>query len=404
MLAIRALFLLSGGIIGVFYPFLSAILAERGFSPSAIGLTTALSSLAFMLFVPMWGHLADVVVGRIAALRIGLIGSTVALLGLLLDVPPVVVVLLIVAYAGFESSLPPLADALAVNALRRSPRSYAQVRLLMSLGFAGTSILVGRLYDQTGFWPAPLLWAGAAVVLVIVVHWVPDVGRFRKRDGSAQPSAPAASSHGVLTRTRGGSFMVALRAEPRLRGLLLALGLVHIGMIAGFTFLPLRLLDLGGQASDVALSAGIGALAEVPAMALTPRFVSRFGLRALLVTGIALYVLSLVAWALLGDPSCIVASRVLSGVGLAFITIAAVMSIAAILPPELQATGQGLYQTVGFGASAVVANAFGGAIYGLGGARPLFLACATLAVVGAAVAWRTVPAGDPNHPGIRASR
>ncbi len=392
MLAIRALFLVSGAIIGVFYPFLSAILSVRGFTPAEIGLTTALASLAFMLFVPFWGHLADVVVGRVAALRIGVIGATVAALGLLLDIPPPVVIVLIVAYAGFESSMPPLADALAVNALRRAPRSYAQVRLLTSLGFAGSSILAGRLYDETGFWPAPLLWAAAAVVLIVILRWVPDVARFRG-------SGPAAAS---VRRPRGGSFVVALRTEPRLRGLLLALGLVHVGMIAGFTFLPLRLLALGGHASDVALSAGIGALAEIPAMAVIPRLVNRIGLRALLIIGICLYVGSLIAWAFLADPTWIVASRVFSGFGLAAITIAAVMSIAALLPPELQATGQGLYQTVGFGAAAVIANAVGGVVFGIGGGAPVFLGCAVLALVGAAVAWRAAPADA--GPGTMAVR
>jgi MFS family permease len=67
------------------------------------------------------------------------------------------------------------------------------------------------------------------------------------------------------------------------------------------------------------------------------------------------------------------------------------MTIAALLPPELQATGQGLYQTVGFGVAAVVANALGGVVYGTGGAMPLFLGCAVLAAIGALVTWRSVP-------------
>ena len=385
MIAIRALFLLTGAILGVFYPFLSAILAERGFTPAEIGLTVALSSLAFMLAVPVWGHVADVVIGRVSALRVGVVGSTIAVLGLLLNVPPVIVVVLVVIYAAFESSLSPLADALAVNALGRSPRSYARVRLLSSLGFAGTSILAGRLYDDTGFWPAPILWAVAAVGIVIVTRWVPDVSRFRAEEFHAEAVVERAAR-------RGGSFALVLRTQPRLRGLLLGLGLVHVGMLAGFTFLALRLLELGGQPSDVALSAGVSALAEIPAMALIPRIVNRTGVRALLVTGILLYAVSLVAWAVLADPTLIVATRVVSGVGFASITIAAVMIIATLLPPELQATGQGLYQTVGFGGAAVVANLVGGVVFGLGGAMPLFLGCAALAIVGAIVAWRTVPA------------
>ncbi len=391
VIAIRALFLLTGAILGVFYPFLSAILAERGFTPAEIGLTVALASLAFMLAVPVWGHLADVVIGRVSALRVGVVGSTIAVLCLLLDVPPLIVVVLIVAYAAFESSLSPLADALAVNALGRSPRSYARVRLLSSLGFAGTSILAGRFYDDTGFWPAPILWAAAAVGIVIVTRWVPDVARFRTQEFHAEAVVGRAAR-------RGGSFALVLRTQPRLRGLLLGLGLVHVGMLAGFTFLALRLLELGGGASDVALSAGVSALAEIPAMALIPRIVTRIGVRTLLVAGILLYAASLVAWAFLADPSLIVATRVVSGVGFAAITIAAVMTIAVLLPPELQATGQGLYQTVAFGAAAVVANAVGGLVYGSGGAMPLFLGCSVLAAIGALVAWRSVPVHARSGP------
>ena len=184
--------------------------------------------------------------------------------------------------------------------------------------------------------------------------------------------------------------MLVLRTQPRLRGALLGLGLVHIGILAGFTFLALRLLELGGQPSDVALSAGISALAEIPAMALIPRIVRRTGTRALLAGGMILYAVVLVSWAFLADPSLIVATRLVSGLAFAAITIAAVMTIANLLPPELQATGQGLYQTVGFGAAAVLANAVGGVVFGLGGAMPLFLGCAVLALIGAAVVWRVV--------------
>jgi PPP family 3-phenylpropionic acid transporter len=163
-------------------------------------------------------------------------------------------------------------------------------------------------------------------------------------------------------------------------------------MLAGFTFLALRILDLGGQPSDVALSAGISAFAEIPAMALVPRIAARTSMRSLLVGGLLLYGLTMASWAFLADPGLIVASRLVSGVAFAGISIGAVMTIAALLPPELQATGQGLYQTVGFGVAAIVANALGGVIYGTGGAMPLFLGCAVLAAIGALVTWRSVPA------------
>lgn len=413
MLAIRGLFLLVGAILGVFYPFVPAILAGRGLEPPAIGLTTALAALAFTIAVPVWGHVGDVVIGRVAALRAAVIGSTIAVLGLLLDVPAVGVGFLIIVYAAFESALAPLADALAVNAIAGAPRSYARVRLLTSVGFAGTSVLAGRLYDQTGFGPASVLWMLTGAAILVSTRWVPDVARYRHgfqpgrelaADGALRThdDAPGVTA-GRRGRARGGSFGVALRTQPRLRGVLLGLGLVHVGMLAGFTFLALRLLQLGGGASDVALSAGVSALAEIPAMAAIPRIVARTGIRALLVGAIVLYGLVMTSWAFLADPNLIIATRVLSGIAFSGITIAAVMTIAALLPPELQGTGQGLYQTVGFGVAAVIANAAGGVVFGWGGAMPLFLGTAVLAGVAAVVAWRTVPAGgSPGRVGSRA--
>jgi MFS family permease len=387
MLAIRAVFLLTGAILGVFYPFVPAILSGRGFSSAAIGLTAAGASLAFALAVPVWGHLADMVTGRVRALQVAIVGSTVAVLALLLQAPTVVVAICVVGYAAFESAMAPIADALAVNALARSPRSYARVRLLASVGFAGTSIAAGALYNRTGLGPAPLLWAGLALVMLVVTRWVPDLARH----GRPGPGDGDAGGVPRVRRPRGGSFGMALRAQPRLRGVLLGLGLVHIGILAGFTFLSLRILQLGGQASDVALSAGLSALAEIPAMFLIPRVVARIGIRALLVGGILLYAAVMLSWAFIADPGLIIATRVPSGVAYAAITISAVLTIAALLPPELQATGQGLYQTTGFGIAAVVANLVGGLVFGAGGAMPLFLGCTILALVGAAVAWRTVP-------------
>jgi MFS family permease len=393
--AIRILFLLVGAILGVFYPFVPAILLDLGFSPEEIGLTTAIAALAFTISVPIFGHLADVVVGRVAALRVAAIGSSVAVLGLLLEVPPVVVALLIVAYAAFESALAPLSDALAVNALARAPRAYARTRLLSSVGFAAASVLAGLLYNGTGFAPASVLWALIAVAILAVSRWVPDVERYRGPEPARRVGPEAAGRHGSSDATRraarGGSFAVALRTQPRLRGLLLGLGLVHVGMLAGFTFLALRILALGGQASDVALSAGFSAVAEIPAMLLMPRILARTGVRAVLVAGIVLYGLVMASWAFLDEPGLIIATRAVSGVAYAAIAIAAVLTIAALLPPELQGTGQGLYQTVGFGVAAIVANALGGLVYGAGGALPLFLGCAVLAGLGAVVAWRTVP-------------
>jgi PPP family 3-phenylpropionic acid transporter len=383
MRAIRAVFLANGISLGVFYPFVAVILATRGFSPALIGVVTASSSAAFTLAVPAWGHLADVVLGRRAALVISALTAAAAVLLAGAPIPALAVAACFVGFGLFESGWGPLGDALAVNAVRDHARDYARIRLITSAGFAIASAAVGLLYDRVGYGPSFGLCAASALGLAAAAWRAPDLPR-------ANLSAETGGT------SRGGSIAAALRVQPRLRGVLVALLLIHVGVIAGFTYLPLRIVALGGSPSDVALNASLGAFAEIPAMLLAGAIAARVGLRGM-VTGSALvYAACFVAWMALDSPLLIVATRLVSGFAFAGLWVGAVLTMTVLLPPRLQATGQGLYQVTGFGVAAIVANLVGGQVYAALGSSALFAGAAVLAVGAAILALAVFPrAGEP---------
>ena len=393
MIALLVVVTTVGVTLGVFYPFQSVILAGFGFAPTQIGLITSAGALAFTLSVPAWGHLADVRLGRPLTLRICALGGAAIIGMLLLPVPTAMVVLAFVTFPIFESSWQPLADALTVNAVR--PREYARVRTLTSLGFASAAIAAGFVYDATGYETAFALFAAGALVMAGASFFVKDAERADLARHRAAAGATATSDHREPRRRRGvglGSSGVALRVAPRLALVLIAAFLLHIGMISGYTFLPLRLEALGGGAADVALASGLSAAAEIPTMLVLGGIATRFGLRAVFVTSTLLYAVCMASWAVLDVPMLIVATRAITGIAFAGVLVAAVMTIARLLPGDLQATGQGLYQTTAFGLSAIVANVVGGVLYEWGGAVALFGTGAALAVVGAVVGWWAFPA------------
>jgi MFS family permease len=174
MRAIRAVFLANGMSMGVFFPFAAVILSTRGFSPAEIGLIQALSSAAFTIAVPAWGHLADVVLGRRNALVISALTGAAAVLAAGSPIPALGVAACFVAFSLFESGWGPPGDALAVNAVADRARDYARVRLLSSGGFAASSALVGLLYDRTGYGPAFALCAAFAIGLAVVARLTPE--------------------------------------------------------------------------------------------------------------------------------------------------------------------------------------------------------------------------------------
>lgn len=390
MIALRLVVLALGVALGVFYPFISVILASRGLGPAQIGLVASIGAVGFTLAVPAWGHIADVRLGRARTLQIGAIGGAVAVGALLGPWPPIVIALLFFAYWIFESSWQPLADALTVNLVDR--RRYGRVRLLTSLSFAIASIAAGFLYDQAGFDAAYILAVAATLTIAVAATRVPDVGR---ADLETPGHGAATPGHGAATPSRSrpwlGSAGVALRVAPRLGAVLVAVMLINITIISGFTYLPLRLADLGSPPSDVALSAGVSAMAEIPAMLVAARVAQWVGLRGMFVVSALIYGGVSASWVVLDSAPLIIATRLISGVAFAWILVCVVLTIARLLPSELQATGQSLYQTFAFGLGAIVANLVGGVLYANIGHSAVFGLGLVLAILAATMGWFVFP-------------
>jgi PPP family 3-phenylpropionic acid transporter len=388
MRGVQALFLALGAAVGTFYPFVSVILLGRGFDVVGVGAVAAVSAVAFTLAVPAWGHLADVLLGRPRTLQIAIGGAVVALLITLAPIPAIVLAACIVGFAFFQSAFGPLSDALAVNAVPDPRRDYARIRLLSSLAFAPIVIGAGLLYDRTGYGPAPVLFAIIAAVAIGSAALVPDVER---ADLRALANDDARAPRGRMPTWRLGSVGVALVVAPRLPAALFAIGLIHVGIIAGWTFLAVRLTELGASPHEIALSSGVSAVAEVPAFVLAGMVARRLGVRAVFTLSALLYVGTFASWAFLDVPALIIATRVVTGFSFAGICMAAVLTVAALLPDRLQATGQALYQTIAFGVAAIIANVTGGIVYGASGPGVLFGGAAALAMGAAVVGWFVLP-------------
>ncbi|HEY3334792.1 MAG TPA: MFS transporter [Candidatus Limnocylindrales bacterium] len=371
---IRLLYLLHGFAVAAFGPFASVILADRGFAPAAIGLVYAITSLTYVVSVPAWGHLGDVVLGRSRALRLALVGAAAMLL---LFALPLALPLMAVAYVGYAAcygAAGPLSDALAVNALRDPTRQYGQVRALLSASFTVTAIGFGVLYGIAGYWPAPFLFVGFALVLAWLGGSIPDLKRAT-----------------LVVSRRGGAIREALAIQPAIVRVLVAVGIAHVGVFAGFSFLSLRVVELGGGPPQVALSSATAAAAEVVAMVAAGRIVRRVGLRTMFVGTSLLSAVAFASWVVLTTPEAIIVSRVLSGTGYAGVFIAGVTSMQLLLPPRLQGSGQALASMTTAGIAAFVANVLGGVIYGGPGHQVLFGVGAAFAVVGAVLGWLWLP-------------
>jgi MFS family permease len=82
---------------------------------------------------------------------------------------------------------------------------------------------------------------------------------------------------------------------------------------------------------------------------------------------------------------------VATGFAFAGLWVGSVLTMAVLLPPRLQATGQGLYQLTGFGLAAVIANVGGGLLFGAFGSAIVFAIATVLGVLAGILALAVFP-------------
>lgn len=395
--SLRILFLCTGAWTAGVAPFVVVILRARGLDTVTIGLLSGLSSLAAALIVPAWGHLADVLVGRAHAFRIGLAIAIVSSLVVLSPVPLPVFAFTMALFSVLPILFLSLGDALAVEGLPAPERQYGALRALASFSFAVGVIVAGFVYDAAGYAAVPFVALVWSIALLLLLGRVPD----RTRDPGVR--AMAGREGGDLAAGRFGSISRVLSVQPRFLAVLAVFTLAYTGLQGSSVFLPIRIVELGGQPSDVALTYGIASFAEIPGLVLVGWAGRRIGIRWLVVLTFLAYGLCIASWGVLATPVAINVTRVLTGVCFGALAGARVLIVARLLPEPLQATGQAMGQA----AAAALGSAFGGlvagVVYGGFGAAAFFGFAGLLAVAGGIGAWVVLygAVGDPVRAGER---
>jgi PPP family 3-phenylpropionic acid transporter len=379
--ALRSLYLAIGTWTASIAPFSAVILHSHGIDAFTIGLLSALAALTATVLVPGWGHLADVLVGRAFAFRIGVVLAAAAAVVLLLPLPPLVLAPVLASFGIFPTLYLALGDALAVSELPAPERQYGALRSLASLSFAVGIIVAGFVYDKAGYAAVPvvsLLWSG---LLFVLIGHAPD----RTRDPRVR--ALAGRHGGDAAAGRFGSISRALAVQPRLWAVLAVLTVAHAGLTGATIFVGIRIVDLGGQPSDVALSFGVASFAEIPGLILASWIGRRIGIRGLVVLAFLAYGVCIISWGLLSTPFAINATRVVTGFLYGALAAGRVVIVARLLPAALQATGQSMVQATTGGLSSALGGLLGGLLYGGAGPLAFFGIAGAMSIIGGIGAW-----------------
>jgi PPP family 3-phenylpropionic acid transporter len=348
---------------GVASPFLPALLASKGLSPSGIGIVLAAGTAIRLLAGPAGGRLAD----RSPVPR--------RVLGWLLIAASIILLAVSVLHAAVLAPLNPIADALTLAAATVRGFQYGWVRGAGSAAFILGTVLSGFAIGRSGL--PVFVWLNAALLFAASLFAL-NLPR------APRPDPPRG-------RALGGTL--SLLRLPWFARLMLVAALVQgsHALHDGFAVIRWQAAGIGPEAAGLLWSEAVAAEVLVFAGLGRP-LLDRLG-----PNGAAMLAASagVVRWAVMAQTSWLPALAIiepLHGLTFALLHLACMRLMSRLVPNHLAARAQAFYGTVAIGAMTALLTLVSGPLYQVFGASGFWLMA--LLCAAALLVARRLPTSD----------
>ena len=339
---------------GAASPFLPAFMEARGVPAEQIGILFAAGTAIRLISAPIAGRIADRKHALRATLAVCAVGSVLAALGYLAAAGFWALLAVSLLHALALAPTTNLADALGVVASKRDGFEYGWVRGAGSAAFIAASIIAGLAVSVLGLSVVVVLQAVLMLTVPFALLLVAPVTT------SVTPAGQNLTREGVL----------ALARLPVFRCVVLVSALILGSHALHDTFSVIRWTGAGISPQTASVLWSLAVAAEVVVFfAVGPWLLERI----MPATAIAIASLAgagrWVVSASTTDLTALALIQPLHGITFALLHLACMRLVASTVPPELAATGQAIYGTVGVGVATALLTLVSGWLYGQMGAH-----------------------------------
>ena len=355
---------------GVFLPYFSAYLIDRGFEVRVIGVLFAALTVTKLVTPWLWGYAADRTGSRKRVVCVASAGALLAFAAVAVAPGFWTLLAALVVFGFFWQGALPQFEALTLARLGERATRYVHVRLWGSVGYVAAVAGAGALLESFSLANVPVFVLAGLVLVMAAAFAIPA--------DSGPRSAPAAESSEIAGR-------------PAIPGWLVAFFLASLAMQAShgafYTFFTPFLLDHGYRPGWIGALWALGVACEIVLFAFfAHRWIERFAVEWLLLGCFAAAVVRWVATAALADdPVWLTASQVLHAATFGLHHAVAMYVLRRAFRDRHLGRAQAVYASVSFGAGSALGSLVAGQLWASFGGEAAFFGAAALATVGAAI-------------------
>ena len=345
------LFALLYAAFGAASPFMPALMSAKGLSSEQIGLMFGLATAVRLVSAPIAGRVADRANALRTVLAVCCVACAMVALGYLPATGFALLLMIGLLHALALAPTTNLADALALVSAQRQGFEYGWVRGAGSAAFIVASILAGWTIAGFGLHAVVVLQASLMLAVPLMLWRIPPV----------RPSVSSAPFD-----RKGLAELIGL---PVFRRVVLVAALILGSHALHDTFSLIRWTHAGISSQTASMLWSLAVAAEVVVFFFVgPWFVERFGAAHTMAFAALVAALRWLVSALTLDLWAILLIQPLHGITFALLHLACMRVLGMTVPPQLAATAQAIYGTLGIGATSALLTMLSGWLYARMGA------------------------------------
>lgn len=356
--------------VGAMSPFWGLYLKSLAFNAFQIGVLMSLLQVMRIFAPNIWGWMADHTGRRVMIVQVAALGSLLAYLGVFFGTSFAWLFAVMATMSFFWSASLPLVEATTLSHLGEYTHRYGRIRLWGSVGFIVAVLGLGYWFDVRPIGDLPWAVLGFMVGIAVLARRIPEVA--------------------VEMHVSDHLPVWHIVRRPEVLALIVACFLMAAAHGPYYTFYSIYLVDHGYSKSTVGWLWALGVISEIAVFMWLPRWLPNVSMaRILLATfGIAALRFLVIAFAV-DYPAWVVFAQVLHAATFGAYHTAAVALVHRYFKGRHQARGQGIYNSMAFGAGGTLGGLYAGAIWDSLGAQWTFGIAAGFALLAfGLVAWK----------------
>lgn len=323
-------------------PFLTPYFTDRGLSYSQMGILFAVYSLIGVLAQPLWGIITDKYANKRTILIITMAVSGIFAFGFIVSKDFYSILIAILIFMFFQSPIISVNDANTYDLMEdRSDIQYGKVRLMGSVGYALTSLILGVIIKFTSINIPFIVYFLFAVIGIILLKNI---------KGKSSRGGSSININDIVKVVKNKRFII----------ISLSALVANIAFGAHGNYSAVLIKATGGDIANIGMMWFIVAISEVPGFFFESRIMKKMGALNIYNIAMAFYILRFLLISLCTSYKAVLVIQILQGVTFPLYLTSTLKYVIEIVAPETRTTALTAFSAIAGGIGGFIGNMVGG--------------------------------------------